>query len=314
MEKAFVLPGELAFSKEPTYISTVLGSCVAVCIFDASKRIGGVNHFVVPEAQAGGMEGNRVAETAIKSLLKEFLVAGSKISSLKAEIYGGAKVVTAFNTIADIGDRNVLKARQILTELKIVFNLRETGGTLGRKLIFDTSTGRVHCSEIEKTLENSIAKGSTVKPINYSLPGVMIVDDSPTVRKIVRGAIEASGKLRVVAEAENPYEAKEKLTEVIPDVICLDVMMPKMNGLDFLKRIMFYKPIPVVILSTLVKNGNKLWTDLQKAGALGAINKDEMKIYNTGNNLQDVLIPKLLLATKTKVFRRDPNTGKPIVD
>jgi two-component system chemotaxis response regulator CheB len=98
--------------------------------------------------------------------------------------------------------------------------------------------------------------------------------------------IEASGKLRVVAEAENPYEAKERLTEIIPDAICLDVMMPKMNGLNFLKRIMFYKPIPVVILSTLVRDGNKLWSDLQKAGALAAINKDDMKIYNHENNLQ----------------------------
>jgi chemotaxis receptor (MCP) glutamine deamidase CheD len=192
VEKAFVLPGELVFAKEPTYVSTVLGSCVAVCMFDASKKMGGMNHFVVPESRPGEMEGTRVAEAAIKALLKQFLIAGSKISSLKAEIYGGAKVVTAFNTIADIGDRNVLKARQVLTELKVIYNLRDVGGIQGKKLIFDTSTGRVNCTAIEKTLENYSNNKAGVKPANDNLPGVMIVDDSPTVREIVRGAIYRS--------------------------------------------------------------------------------------------------------------------------
>jgi len=110
----------------------------------------------------------------------------------------------------------------------------------------------------------------------------------------------------VVGHAADPYEAREKIVECEPDVLCLDIMMPRMNGLEFLKRIMYYKPIPTVILSTLVKEGNQLWADLKKAGALAMINKDDMKIYQGTDNLQEVVIPRLLFAAGTKVEKRAP--------
>ncbi len=79
---------------------------------------------------------------------------------------------------------------------------------------------------------------------------VLIVDDSRTVRALLRAILEADPRLKVVGEAANPLEARELIKKLSPDVITLDVEMPHMNGLDFLERLMRLRPMPVVMVST----------------------------------------------------------------
>ena len=84
---------------------------------------------------------------------------------------------------------------------------------------------------------------------------VLIVDDSALVRQTLVAILESDPMIEVVAVASDPYVAVEKIKEVVPDVITLDVEMPRMDGLTFLKKLMSQHPIPVIVISTLTEKG-----------------------------------------------------------
>jgi two-component system chemotaxis response regulator CheB len=87
---------------------------------------------------------------------------------------------------------------------------------------------------------------------------VLIVDDSAIVRKIFSEVISRQPDLEVVGTAPDPYVARDKIVQTQPDVITLDVEMPRMDGLTFLKKIMHYHPLPVIIVSSLTQRGSKM--------------------------------------------------------
>ncbi len=87
---------------------------------------------------------------------------------------------------------------------------------------------------------------------------VMVVDDSPVFRALLTQIINADPLLEVVAAAEDPYEARDLIKQHNPDVITLDIEMPKMNGVQFLKNLMRLRPMPVVMISTLTLTNHKL--------------------------------------------------------
>jgi len=105
---------------------------------------------------------------------------------------------------------------------------------------------------------------------------VMIVDDSAVVRQTLQDIFDADPELEVVATAQDPYIAVEKLKNVVPDVITLDVEMPRMDGVTFLKKIMSQHPIPVVICSSLVGEGSETLMRALEAGAVDIIKKPVM--------------------------------------
>lgn len=304
MEKAFLLPGEMGFYQNQHQVSTVLGSCVALVLYDKVKSQAGMNHYLLPEA-AGTIQGGKVGSYALRALLRDAMVAGSLPSHLEAKLFGGANVITSYNPDAGIGQRNIELAQAFLQKMKIPLVASDLGGENSRRLVLDTQTGVVHVHKQERDQQQNSDRLKAERKAS-KIPGVLVVDDSSMVRNIVCRAIEKDGRLQVVGTAADPYEAREKIIECEPDVICLDVMMPKMNGLEFLKRLMYFKPIPTVVLSTLVREGNQLWSDFKKAGALAMVNKDDMKIYNNTDNLQEVVIPRLLFAAGTKVIKRTP--------
>jgi len=110
------------------------------------------------------------------------------------------------------------------------------------------------------------------------------VDDSQMVRKILRKDIETSTDFEVCAEASDAYEARDRLLETDPDVISLDIIMPGMDGLDFLEKIMQYKPRPVVIVSTIAKAGSPTVNRAKEIGAAGVLDKDELGLYKGSEN------------------------------
>jgi len=102
---------------------------------------------------------------------------------------------------------------------------------------------------------------------------VMIVDDSAVVRETLKDIFDADPQLEVVATAADPYIAAEQLKHVIPDVITLDIEMPRMDGLTFLKKIMAQHPIPVVICSSYVGEGTETLMHALELGAVDIIQK-----------------------------------------
>ena len=104
---------------------------------------------------------------------------------------------------------------------------------------------------------------------------VLIVDDSAVVRKIFTEVISRQPDLEVVGTAPDPYVARDKIVQTRPDVITLDVEMPRMDGLTFLKKIMHYHPLPVIIVSSLTQRGSKMDLEALESGAVEVLAKPD---------------------------------------
>ena len=102
---------------------------------------------------------------------------------------------------------------------------------------------------------------------------IVVVDDSATMRALIRATLERDPGLRVVAEAADPFEAREAIRTHDPDVVTLDVEMPRMNGLDFLERLMRLRPTPVIMVSTLTHAGADATVQALALGAVDCVAK-----------------------------------------
>lgn len=95
---------------------------------------------------------------------------------------------------------------------------------------------------------------------------VLVVDDSAVVRQTLREVLESDAEIEVIATAADPFVAADRISEQLPDVITLDIEMPRMDGLTFLKKIMSQHPIPVVICSSLAEEGARAPSRLSNTG------------------------------------------------
>lgn len=102
---------------------------------------------------------------------------------------------------------------------------------------------------------------------------VLIVDDSALVRKILSEELSREKDIEVVGTAPNPYVARDKIVTLKPDVITLDIEMPRMDGLTFLKKLMKYYPLPVIVVSSLTRDGSKIALEALSLGALEVLSK-----------------------------------------
>ncbi|MDY7228299.1 GAF domain-containing protein [Hyalangium rubrum] len=138
----FLHPGEIFVSRNPSEVTTILGSCVAVCLWDPHLHIGGLNHFLLPSAPGASGAAGRFGDTAIPALVSELERLGSQRQHLRAKVFGGAAVGgIAPGGKAGLGQRNAELARQLLGELGISLVAEDLGGTTGRKLRFRTDDG-----------------------------------------------------------------------------------------------------------------------------------------------------------------------------
>lgn len=106
---------------------------------------------------------------------------------------------------------------------------------------------------------------------------VLVVDDSAAVREALVALISDHPEMEVMATAEDPFEAAECIRREVPDVITLDIEMPRMDGITFLRRLMAQRPIPVIVCSTLVTNGSKAMFSALEAGAVDLVTKPNFR-------------------------------------
>lgn len=130
---------------------------------------------------------------------------------------------------------------------------------------------------------------------------VLIVDDSKLIRMIVRELIEKSGDMEVVGEAEDPIEARELIKKLNPDVLTLDIEMPKMDGITFLKNLMRLRPMPVVMLSTLTAEGAPVTLEALEIGAVDFLEKPKADVVNQLNRYAETLLEKIRAAAKVRI-------------
>lgn len=133
---------------------------------------------------------------------------------------------------------------------------------------------------------------------------VLIVDDSATARAVLTEILGSDPMIEVVGTASDAYVARDKIVELHPDVICLDVEMPRMDGITFLKRLMHYMPLPVIMVSSLTQSGAKTTLAALEAGAIDFVPKPHSHIYDGKEEMRDELIAKIKIASKVNVRQR----------
>jgi chemotaxis protein CheD len=139
--QVFLKPGELHCSAEPSFVKTVLGSRVAVCLCDQVLRISGINHFILPQSSTEASP--RYGDIAIDRLVVAMLALGCRMKDLEAKIFGGAVVLPVRNTEFNVGTRNIDVARTQLRAFGIPIVAQRTGGKSGLVVNLNTESGEV---------------------------------------------------------------------------------------------------------------------------------------------------------------------------
>lgn len=146
----YVLPGQVCATTEPTRFLTVLGSCVAICLYDLERGVGGINHYLLPgtppEKEA---ERDRWSESSIEDLFAQVEAAGGRAANLQAKVFGGAQItMRSVPESFRIGDRNVQTALDELKRRRVELVSSSVGGSGGRKIIFEVYTGTVWVKDL----------------------------------------------------------------------------------------------------------------------------------------------------------------------
>lgn len=138
---------------------------------------------------------------------------------------------------------------------------------------------------------------------------VLVVDDSAIVRKIFNEELSKEPDIEVIGTAPDPFIARDKIVQLKPDLITLDIEMPRMDGLTFLKKIMHYHPLPVIIVSSLTPKGSRLALEALEAGAVEVLSKPGGS-YSVGE-LSIQLKEKVRAAIKVKLNQVRKSTPSP---
>jgi len=140
--KVYLHPGQLFASVQFSAVTTVLGSCVSLCLWDPVTRIGGMNHYLLPFWVGDDIASPRFGTVAIETLIEKVLLLGARKNHLRAKLFGGACVIEAFREREDhIGIVNARLAENLLRVEGIPVVEQDLVGCRGRKLIFHTDDG-----------------------------------------------------------------------------------------------------------------------------------------------------------------------------
>lgn len=130
---------------------------------------------------------------------------------------------------------------------------------------------------------------------------VLIVDDSAVFRALLSEIIDADPQLDVVGLAVDPYEAREKIKKLKPDVITLDIEMPKMDGVQFLRNLMRLHPMPVVMISTLTQHGAEATLAALEIGAVDYFPKPADNVAAELNTYRQLVVEKVKMAATANI-------------
>lgn len=298
MREEFLLPGDMVTSKGPAHFRTLLGSCVAVCLSNPKRGVFAMNHFMLPD-NPGNDDVGRYGDTSTRRIIQTLMALDRDPSHLYARVYGGGAVVGHLGSAGGIGARNIELARKVLSSAGIRTVHEEVGGRDGRKLDFWTQEDRVVCQLIKDQACTTESRGA---PVAKNALKVLVVDDSAVARAVIRQGVQRAG-MNVIAEAANAFEARERIVRLNPDVVTLDLEMPMLDGISFLRQLTKYYPIPVVVVSSSAPSGSDRARQALEAGAQAVVDKADLDMSSHRNNVEKVLIPRIKFAALARLGR-----------
>lgn len=139
---------------------------------------------------------------------------------------------------------------------------------------------------------------------------VLIVDDSALIRSVMSEIIGSQQDMEVVGAAPDPIVARELIKQTNPDVLTLDVEMPKMDGLDFLEKLMRLRPMPVIMVSSLTERGSEITMRALELGAVDFVTKPKMSIHTGMLEYAELIAEKIRAASKARIKPRSLAAGK----
>ncbi|HET7773789.1 MAG TPA: chemoreceptor glutamine deamidase CheD [Burkholderiaceae bacterium] len=160
-----VLPGEYYVDTQPIQIVTVLGSCIAVCLWDAQMRVGGMNHFMLPHGD-GKDTGGRYGVHAMELLINEMLKQGARRSALQAKVFGGGQVMKTFTSL-NVGEKNTEFVLNFLRTERIPILSKDVLDIYPRKVCFFPDTGKAMVKKLASTHEveiQEVERAAATKP------------------------------------------------------------------------------------------------------------------------------------------------------
>lgn len=147
----YLHPAAIFVSVKPHLVTTVLGTCISVCLWDKSLRMGGINHYMLPYWNGDGLASPKYGNIAMERLYKKMLMLGAHPSTMIAKVFGG-KTHDEGDSVFNIGERNAKLAFDFLEHFHIEVKGQSVGGKQGRKLQFVSSTGEVRMKYIRTRL------------------------------------------------------------------------------------------------------------------------------------------------------------------
>ncbi|AHI04908.1 cheB, glutamate methylesterase [Bdellovibrio bacteriovorus W] len=154
MNTHYLYPGQLIVFKEETLITTLLGSCVAVALYDRQKKIGGLNHYLIDRLPDVNHATPRYGCFAIPELVRQLEELGSQRKDLIARVYGGANVAEIAIGGESVGERNIQYALDFLRENGIPIQEKDLGGNSARTIKFNTATGEVRITRPDDEMQS----------------------------------------------------------------------------------------------------------------------------------------------------------------
>ena len=140
---------------------------------------------------------------------------------------------------------------------------------------------------------------------------VLIVDDSALIRSVMSEIVNSQPDMEVVATAPDPLVARELIKRHNPDVLTLDVEMPKMDGLDFLEKLMRLRPMPVLMVSSLTERGSEITMRALELGAVDFVTKPKLSIQTGMREYTELIADKIRAASRARIRRMTPG-GAPV--
>jgi chemotaxis protein CheD len=135
-------PGQFVVTADPCTVRTILGSCVGICLWDRKRRVGGMNHFLLP-GDSSHDDSPRHGEGAMKLLYDGVLELGALTENLTAHVLGGARVLAGVASTTDLGERNIEFAMRWLERAEVTLSTLDVGGSTARRVEFSLVTGTV---------------------------------------------------------------------------------------------------------------------------------------------------------------------------
>lgn len=278
-KRIYLKSGQMFVGENSEEIFTTLGTCVAFCVYDQKKKMGGIIHYLLPKKTEEETSNSlNYAEKAIPALLKELKNRGCRKEDLHVTIIGGNSIGET-DISKEIATANVQIALEWVKKLGLSYYHRPSQGSEGQQILFKLASGELlikkssgkaseHNTSVTSAIANKEVKPNTTEtPEKLKLPSkvdeakadhlpfkkikVLIVDDSFPIRQILKNLLSEAKEIEIVGEAADPEEAEKMRIEKNPDVMTLDIHMPNKDGVTYLAELMRISPLPVIMISDL---------------------------------------------------------------